>query len=269
MEKETRVKLMGVRGTMPVHGPGCRVFGGATSCVFVSMGGQAIILDAGTGLSGPAFDEFFGAEHFTLLLTHSHVDHIMGFPPFPALFDGRRSGEVYLKTRAGLDARAQIEKLMAPPLWPIKTAALKADVAFRDVPESFSLGGVRVDTMEIAHPGGCTAYRLSCGGVSLVYATDYEPESDAPEEFLSFARGCSLLLLDAQYTPAEYEKTKGYGHSTTRRSLRLARECGAKTTLLVHHDPKRTDAQLLAIEAELGTAPAIRFGREGEEVLLK
>ena len=115
MENDIRVKLMGVRGTMPVHSPDCRVFGGATSCVFVSMGGQAIILDAGTGLSGPGFDSFFGAEHFTLLLTHSHVDHIMGFPPFPALFDGRRSGEVYLKTRGGLDARAQLENLMAPP----------------------------------------------------------------------------------------------------------------------------------------------------------
>lgn len=267
MENDIRVKLMGVRGTMPVHGPDCRVFGGATSCVFVSMGGQAIILDAGTGLSGPGFDSFFGAEHFTLLLTHSHVDHIMGFPPFPALFDGRHSGEVYLKTRGGLDARAQLEKLMAPPLWPIKTSAVKADVAFRDVPESFSLGDVRVDTMEIGHPGGCTAYRLSFGGRSLVYATDYEPECDAPERFLNFARGCSLLLLDAQYTPAEYANTMGFGHSTTERSLRIARGCAAKTTLLVHHDPKRTDAKLLALEAELGTAQDIRFGREGEEVI--
>ena len=115
MDDTIRLKLMGVRGTMPVHGERCRIFGGATSCVFVKMGGEAIILDAGTGLSGGAYREFFGTERFTLLLTHSHVDHIMGLPPFQPLFDPECSGEVYLRTRGGLNARAQVAALMSPP----------------------------------------------------------------------------------------------------------------------------------------------------------
>ena len=76
MDNAIRLKLMGVRGTMPVHGERCRIFGGATSCVFVKMGGEAIILDAGTGLSGGAYREFFGTERFTLLLTHLSLIHI-------------------------------------------------------------------------------------------------------------------------------------------------------------------------------------------------
>lgn len=270
MDNEVRVKLMGVRGTMAVHGEDCRVFGGATSCVFVRMGGEALILDAGTGLSGNAYRDFFGAARsFTLLLTHSHADHIMGFPPFPPLFDPGCSCKVYLKTREGRDARAQLEALMSPPLWPVTTLAARARLEFIDTPERFSSGPVQVRTMELPHPGGCTAYRLSCGGKSLVYATDYEPDGDAPEDFLNFARGCSLLLIDAQYTVSEYEKTRGFGHSTMARSLAIARACGAGRTLFVHHDPKRRDAELLDLEARLrAQEPSVGFGREGEEVIL-
>ena len=267
MDNAIRLKLMGVRGTMPVHGERCRIFGGATSCVFVKMGGEAIILDAGTGLSGGAYREFFGTERFTLLLTHSHVDHIMGLPPFQPLFDPACSGEVYLRTRGGLDARAQVEALMSPPLWPVKTGAFRAGIAFRDVVESFGVGAVRVDTMESRHPGGSTIYKLSYGGRTVVYATDYEPEGDAPEDFIRFAGGCSLLLLDAQYTTEEYARTRGFGHSTIDRSAAIARCCGAEQTIFVHHDPGRTDGQLLELESSLNV-PGLHFGREGEEVIL-
>ena len=263
-----RIKLMGLRGTMPVHGEDCRLFGGATSCVFVQAAGETVILDAGTGLSGNAYREFFGgASRFSLLLTHSHVDHIMGFPAFPPLFDPACEGEVYLETRAGLDARAQLEALMSPPLWPVGTGAFKARVGFHDPGEGFSIGPVRVDTLESRHPGGSTIYRLGAGGKSLVYATDYEPESDAPEDFIRFAEGCSLLLLDAQYTDEDYRRTKGFGHSTIARSAAIARRCGAKQTIFVHPDPGRTDAQLLELEAGLDV-PGLHFGREGEEVIL-
>lgn len=102
-----------------------------------------------------------------------------------------------------------------------------------------------------------------------MYATDYEPQSDAPEDFCAFARGCSLLLLDAQYTSEEYARTRGFGHSTIPRSVAIARSCGAKQTLLIHHDPKRTDEQLLTWEAAVQeSSPHIRLGREGQEVLL-
>ena len=268
MDNEIRVKLMGVRGTMPVHRKNCQVFGGATSCVFVKAAGEAVILDAGTGLSGNAYREFFGgAKRFSLLLTHSHVDHIMGFPAFPQLFDPACEGEVFLKTREGLDARAQVEALMSPPLWPVKTGAFRARVEFRDVEAGFNIGQIRVDTMESNHPGGSTIYKLSAFGKSLVYATDYEPLSDAPEDFLSFAGGCTLLLLDAQYTGEDYLRTKGFGHSTIDRSAAIALNCGAKQTVFVHHDPSRTDAQLLELESGL-SIPGLRFGREGEEVIL-
>lgn len=99
MNPTMQVRLLGVRGTLPVHGPEFARFGGATSCVLVRAGGQTIILDAGTGLSGRAWDDFFPEQHGALLITHSHLDHIMGFPVFPPLFAPAFRCDVYLKTR--------------------------------------------------------------------------------------------------------------------------------------------------------------------------
>ena len=146
---------------------------------------------------------------------------------------------------------------------------LKAAVDIYDGPAAFSVGPVEVETMEACHPGGCTIYKIICGGISVVYATDYEPESDSPDDFCAFAQGCTLLLLDAQYTRSEYERNRGFGHSTIPRSAAIARRCGAEQTLLIHHDPTRTDRQLLELEAAVHAQyPNVRFGRGGEEVLL-
>ncbi len=269
MEHTMHIKLLGVRGTVPVHGPAFAQFGGATSCVLVRAGEQAIILDAGTGLQGAAFRAHCPGRRFTLLLSHSHVDHLMGFPIFSPLFDPDMEGDIYLRTRATGDARAQIEALMSPPLWPIRTGDVAAKLTFHDVPEHFSIGEVTVAAEEACHPGGATLYRLELGGKSLVYATDHEADAADEQAFCAFAKDCDLLLLDAQYTRQDYTRTRGFGHSTIEGAAQLAAACGAKQTIFLHHDPTRTDEQLLTLEDQLRQAhPAIRFGRQGEEVLL-
>lgn len=270
MDYTFSVRLLGVRGTVPVHGPEFTRFGGGTSCVLLKAGGRGIILDAGTGLSARAFRDFYSGKQFSILISHAHADHLMGFPVFTPFFDPGCQCDVYLRTRADHTARQQIETLMAPPLWPVRTDAFRAELTFHDVPETFRLGPVRVDTLESCHPGGSVIYKLSYGGVSVVYATDYEPQSAAPRDFCTFAKGCSLLMIDAQYTDEEYPKYRGFGHSTLERSAEIARRCEAAQTILVHHDPGRTDSQLLNLEETLQKAyPDIRLGRAGEEVILQ
>ncbi len=267
--EQLRIKLLGVRGTVPVHGPAFARYGGATSCVLVRAGGENIILDAGTGLQGADFRAFCPGDRFTLLLSHSHVDHLMGFPIFSPLFDPNMQGDIYLRTRPSGDARAQIEALMSPPLWPIRTGQVAAKLTFHDVPRQFSVGPVQVTTQEACHPGGCTLYRLQLGDKSLVYATDHEADAADGQAFCDFARDCDLLLLDAQYTDEEYARTRGFGHATLSRGEDLAEACGAKQTRFIHHDPNRTDDRLAALEEQLQREhPAIRLGRRGEEVLL-
>lgn len=263
-----RVRLLGVRGSMPVHGSSRALFGGETSCVLYQAGDETVILDAGTGLLWEDLPKTLSQPRFTMLLTHAHVDHIVAFPMFPPLFDAKCECDVYLRTREGRTAREQMEMLMAPPLWPVRTGALRASIRFHDVPQAFSIGGIRVESLEVPHPGGSTAYKLTWRGISVVYATDAELKSEDMPAFCRFAQGSSLLLLDAQYTEEEYRFTKGFGHMPVGWATEVASRCGADQTVFVHHAPMRTDAQLLALEQVIG-GPAIRFGRAGDELMLE
>ncbi len=261
-----RVRLLGVRGSMPVHGGSCALFGGETSCVLYQAGDETVILDAGTGLMWEELPQKLSGARFTMLLTHAHVDHIVAFPMFSPLFNPKCECDVYLRTREGRTALEQLETLMAPPLWPVRTNALRACIRFHDVPQTFPVGGIRVESMEVPHPGGSTAYKLSWRGASVVYATDAELDKEDLPAFCRFAQGCDLMLLDAQYTQEEYRTTRGFGHMPIRQAVEVALRCQARQTLLVHHAPARTDAQLLEWEQELQKHhPNIRVGRAGDE----
>lgn len=265
-----RVRLLGVRGSMPVHGPSRAVFGGETSCVLYQAGDETVLLDVGTGLLWEGLPEALSQPRFTLLITHAHVDHIIGFPMFSPFFRPDCSCDIYLKTRDGRTAREQLETLMSPPLWPVPPGALRASLTFHDIPPSFDIGGIRVDTMEVPHPGGATAYRLSWRETSVVYATDAELLSEDVPAFCRFAGGCGLLLLDAQYSEAEYRVSRGFGHMPVDWAAEVARRCGARQTVLVHHAPMRTDEQLLAWDQALRQKmAAIRFGRAGDELTVE
>ena len=269
MTASLQIRLLGVRGSVPVHGPAFARFGGATSCVFCLAGKEAILLDAGSGLLWEELPQVLPEKRFSVLLTHAHVDHILGFPMFAPLFDKTYECDVYLKDRQGRSAKERVEALMAPPLWPVGPAALQAAIRFQDVPSAFCIGDVQVRTMEAIHPGGATIFKLTRGEASLVYATDFEPDPERTEAFCTFAQGCSLLLLDAQYTREEYTSTKGFGHMPMDQAAELATACGAKKTLFVHHAPGRTDQQLLALERQVQSKyPNIAFGRAGEALCL-
>lgn len=111
-----RIRLLGARGSMPVHGASRAIFGGETSCVLYQAEDETVILDAGTGLLWDGLPQALSKPRFSMLLTHAHVDHIIGFPMFPPLFNPACRCDLYLRTREGRTAQEQMEMLMAPPL---------------------------------------------------------------------------------------------------------------------------------------------------------
>ena len=265
----TRICMLGTRGSVAVHGDAFQVYGGATSCVLVEMGGEHILLDGGTGiLSVQAAAKY--ARHFTLLLSHAHTDHLLGLPMFPAVFDPSYTLDIYAARRQGLGAKEQLALLMRPPLWPCGPDVFHKGVHFMDLPRDvFNIGPVRVDFMEGNHPGGCTVFRLTYKKTSIVYCTDFEHGDGPSRRLVNFARDCSLLIYDAQYTQAEYLERRGFGHSTWRAGVEAGRRCGAKRIRLFHHDPSRTDEKLARLENALeDTHPDCSFARNGEEVFL-
>lgn len=260
------VKILGARGSVPVSGREHTRYGGATSCYFVRLAGQGVVLDAGTGLLSLPAVLGAGERRVPLLLTHPHADHLLGLPLCVLLLEPGHGVDLYAARRGGHDAAAQFSRLMSPPLWPVRPEALPGELRCRDLPEEMDIGPLRVRAMEGDHPGGVSLLRLDGGGRSVVLVTDCTLRGELLPKAAAFARGCDLLLCDGQYAPGEWAERASFGHSTWEMAAAFGRACGAARTRVVHHDPARTDAELDAAAGTLG--PDCAFAYEGEEVLL-
>ncbi len=296
----TRLKFWGVRGSIPVPGAATVRYGGNTSCVEVRTDGEIIVMDAGSGIRalGLALEEEFAERpiHLTLLVTHTHWDHIQGLPFFLPAYNRKNDIRVlgYEGARAGL--ATILAGQMETPFFPVSLKALRSDIQIEELREmEFSIGKVKVQAKFANHPGICAGYRLNTSGGSIAYFPDNEPfellkvqlaqnENASVEEARAFAkaektkladflRGCDALIMDAQYTDEEYETHVGWGHGSLSRVVSLALEAEVRRLILFHHDPNHDDAKidemlegarLLVVEA--GASMEVEAAREGAEI---
>jgi phosphoribosyl 1,2-cyclic phosphodiesterase len=215
------------------------------------------VLDCGTGARelGLALVAT-NASTVNLLLSHTHWDHIQGFPFFaPAYRSGAR-----LNIYAASDPAFSVEELLAgqmrPVYFPVSWDELSARLAVHEVKEGiFSIGGITVRAQLLNHTTPCLGYRLEAEGLSVVYATDHAPfwwegsEVDLAERLrhegdrrhAEWLAGADLLIHDAQYPDAEYAVKRNWGHSPIEYATDLAIPAGVKRLALFHHDPARTD----------------------------
>ena len=263
-EKQWRIHILGVRGSMAVTQPEYQKYGGDTVCVRAQAGETVIFLDAGTGiLYGEA-----GAENY-ILIGHPHLDHLIGLCKWGALSDPLKCHHIFLPEQQGKDTREVLDGLIGPPYWPIHLDQLPARTVYHTVRENFRINDVRVELLAGAHPGGVTHYKLTYGGKSLVYAVDSELTPEAAGRLAEFAKGCDLLICDGQLAEGEQEKKRGWGHSTVREAARTGRDCGAGRTVVLHFDPAATDEQLELLEQEIKKEyPECELGKQGECICL-
>ncbi|MGH9224580.1 MAG: MBL fold metallo-hydrolase [Acidimicrobiales bacterium] len=261
-----RVLFCGVRGSTPAPGPEFVRYGGHTSCVAVSRDGHdpTLVLDAGTGLQRLARE--LGGRPFrgTILLGHLHWDHTHGIPFFRA--GDHPDAKVTLLIPDQGDAEAVLERAISPPHFPIRPSELRGTWRFGGLEEGeHEVEGFTVLAREIPHKGGRTfGYRVSDGGHSVAYLSDHAPTAlsagpdgfgDFHESALALVEGVDVLIHDAQYTAAEFPARATWGHSAIDYAVRLAESAGAKSLVLFHHDPSRTDDQLDDVVASLADAP--------------
>ena len=202
-----------------------------------------------------------------ILLSHLHLDHILGLGMYPRLSQKGKRTDIYVPVQAEEDAAALLNGVYEPPYWPLTLKNYAGDVRVLPLGLHLEAGGVAIDSIDGYHPGGCKVFRLRFGGKTLVYATDQEPDEEGFAALAAFAKDADLLLYDAQYTEDEHRIRRGFGHSTAQEGLQLMEICGAKQLLLIHHDPHSTDAELTARETALGRAD-VRYAREGETIVL-
>jgi len=259
-----RVTVLGTRGSVPVSGTDFAIFGGNTSCYLVEAGDERIFLDAGSGLLSASCSY---PHDPVILLSHLHVDHLLGLGLYERLTLPGAITRLLVPARDARAAREAIERLYAPPLWPLTLGEYDGDVQIDAMPQSLQLGEVTIETEQGSHPGGCVLIKICYAGKTLVYATDFEHGARASARLVEFCRGADLLLYDGQYSEKEYPSHEGYGHSTATEGVAVMERAGVKRMRIVHHDPHSTDSELLERERALGRTD-VRFAREGETIEL-
>ena len=179
-----RAHFWGTRGSIAKAGAGTLRFGGNTSCVEVRADdGTLVVLDAGSGIHELGLQLLKSGEgaRGSLLIGHTHWDHIQGFPFFAPLFAAGSSWDVYAPGGRGHQIEASLGALMSPEHHPTELDQLEARVRFRDLGEGeFQIGGIRILTQYLNHPALTLGYRFEADGQTLVYATDHEPHSIHP-----------------------------------------------------------------------------------------
>lgn len=290
----TRVKFWGVRGSIPTPGPSTVFYGGNTSCIEVRTQGEIIILDAGSGIRplGLALKAEFGSEpiNLTVLITHTHWDHIQGFPFFLPAYESKNHIRVlgYEGARDGL--RSTLSGQMESPYFPIALNQMPSNMVIEELKDMrFSIGPVAAQACFTNHPGVCVGYRLATPGGSLVYMPDnetflrngvrangQEEPSTVESNLLEFVRDVDVLILDTQYDTDEYEKHAGWGHGCVDEVVRLAVGANVKHLYLFHHDPLHDDdcvtgmlGRARALALQLGSEIRIDAAIEGQTVELR
>jgi ribonuclease BN (tRNA processing enzyme) len=238
---------------------------------------HVVILDAGTGITALGSELAPHLRRVDILLTHLHIDHILGLGFFAGLYRPGLQVHLWGPSSVTLGLHRRLSRYLSPPLFPVTIRELPCELSLHDTPLGFfDIPGFSVRAEMVCHPGPTVGYRLDDGTGTLVYLPDHEPAlgvrrfPDRPEWTSGYdlAAGADVLVHDAQYDEDEYRDRVGWGHSTLADAARFAAHAGAGILVAFHHDPRHDDAALDGWYARCADlrSPAVRPAREGETV---
>jgi phosphoribosyl 1,2-cyclic phosphodiesterase len=252
-----KIKIWGCRGSIASPGEHTIRYGGNSTCLEIrSADGELFIVDAGSGIRnlGKALGHDSDTSQIRFFFTHSHWDHLAGFPFFEPAYSDRFTITFCSGPHAQSSIERYVSRQMEAPFFPVEFNQLRARFKFccenptmesRNCP----LGSMQCRAFPISHPNGGHGYKFIEGGKTFVFLPDNElgfrhEGGLTRDQYVEICRGADLLLHDAQYTEEEYRRTRGWGHSTYTDAIDLAIEAGVTRLGLFHHDPDRTDDDL-------------------------
>lgn len=250
-----QVIFWGVRGSLPVPGPDTIKYGGNTSCVQLQLGQRLIILDAGTGIYklGSHLAKQAKKIFAEIFITHTHWDHIQGFPFFAPAFSKDNQFILYGPNRTDYDFADLMKGQMVYQHFPVNLNAMGATINFHELVTDIKLDlgdGITVQTTHNNHPNGGLSYRFNYDGRSCCYITDTEHFACINKRLKEFIHKSDLVIYDTHFTEEEYPNYIGWGHSTWQEGISLIQAAEAKKLILFHHANFRTDEQLDEIEKQ-------------------
>jgi phosphoribosyl 1,2-cyclic phosphodiesterase len=293
------IRFWGVRGSFPSPGPNTAIYGGNTSCLEIRADERLIIIDFGSG-ARPLGDwlmkndlKKYGKIKADIFLTHTHWDHLLGFPMFDPIY--MPGTELSIKGPVSLEnnsLKSIIETQFSYEYWPVSAGELSANIEYNEIKEGeFDLGGgLTVNAKFLNHPIFCLGYRFNYKNKSIATVYDHEPyrnvfpsdpacedydektakegelaAADENEKIKQFIKGADIVIHDAHFTKEEYPEHIGWGHCTHEYSVQSTKDIDIKKLVLFHHEPSRTDSQLEQIEKSYANnkAPEVIVAKEG------
>ncbi|KWT90922.1 MBL fold metallo-hydrolase [Candidatus Magnetominusculus xianensis] len=295
-----KVKFWGVRGSIPTPGKDTVRYGGNTSCIGLDAeDGTIVIFEAGTGIRmiGSKLAAMSPVK-VHLFLSHTHWDHIHGFPFFIPAYIPKNEITIYGPPHFDKNLREIMAQQMVYSYFPVNSDELQATIKYVDLKEeTVEIGSLKIRSKLVNHPVTCFAYRVTEGSKSMVYTGDNEPyynfmasaamdEAETAEiamiveeqnnRNVEFVKDCDLLIADAQYKHSEYPTKVGWGHSSNVHVVDMSIKAGVKHLVMFHHEPTRSDAQVDEIVQETRayyagtghTGLTISAAAEGDEIVI-
>ena len=256
------LKIHGVRGSLPATGKNFSKYGGNTTCLEIETKESQIFIDAGTGFSSAKIAD--GTKKVYLLFTHLHHDHLQGLLFNPQLFIQNQQITVASVLMDGATLKKYIAEYFSPPFFPPSVFSFVNCLTFVDFEHfiMFNSSNLNIDFISLKHPGGAIGYSFNSGSKKVVIALDNEFETEQERPLLSFCENADILIWDGMYTDGEIENKKGWGHSTIEQAVNFTKKSNVKKTIICHHSPTRSDAEIDALRASLA-GRNVEFGIEG------
>lgn len=253
-----KITIWGCRGSLPAPGPEKSIYGGNTSCVQVTYKNTSLILDGGSGIQrlGASLDPEI--REANILLSHLHLDHIMGLGYFQPFYDPNFTINIWGPSGSNESLVTRLRHFFSPPFFPVRLNELPAKINIIEIDNStFEIGDFTITSEYLCHPGPTVGFRCTAGPSAFTFIPDHEPALGS-YNFLdaawcsgyNLARDADLLFHDGQYTDREYADRAGWGHCSMDDALLFGALAKVKKLVLFHHDPGRTDVQLLEIFQE-------------------
>ncbi len=293
-----KLTFYGVRGSYPISRPNNVRYGGNSTCLhFRLTSGAEFIFDGGSGivkLGREMMDREFsqGNGKATVLVGHTHWDHILGYPFFLPFYVPGNDFRFISAGQTGVSIHEILSGQHHDLHFPVPFKDLAANIEYDEfsIGDSLAVDGMKLTTFQLNHPGLTVAYRLEGDSTSVVVITDtarihavrlgdnmggLEPDSAFSrrytDQLTALCANADVLVHDAHFFDHEIQDKEHWGHATGEDALILARNAGVKHLVLFHHAPEHNDTevdQILQATRDLGRRDSLKITAATEGVTI-